>query len=96
MLIIISWVDRDMFMRYCGGGPGHIGLPSCDIAWGFEALSKPSENINAEQTEVDQLNVIATKVGEHNDAELVQNAQVDEALLAEQCAVLEETLDDLI
>jgi hypothetical protein len=24
-----------MFMRYCGGGPGHSGLPTCSIAWGL-------------------------------------------------------------
>ncbi len=28
-----SWIDRDMFMRYCGGGPGHAGIPICSIAW---------------------------------------------------------------
>jgi hypothetical protein len=22
-----------MFMRYCGGGPGHRGMPTCMIAW---------------------------------------------------------------
>jgi hypothetical protein len=22
-----------MFMRYCGGGPGHHGMPTCTIAW---------------------------------------------------------------
>ncbi len=22
-----------MFMRYCGGGPGHACIPTCSIAW---------------------------------------------------------------
>jgi hypothetical protein len=28
-----SWVDRDMFMRYSNGGPGHSRIPTCGIAW---------------------------------------------------------------
>lgn len=30
---VIHWVDRDMFMRYCGGGPGYFGVPTCSTAW---------------------------------------------------------------
>lgn len=22
-----------MFMRYCGGGPGYFGVPTCSTAW---------------------------------------------------------------
>jgi len=43
-----SWVDRDMFMRYCGGGPGHHGVPTCALAWKLHPNLLPQQsNCNA-------------------------------------------------
>jgi hypothetical protein len=32
-----------MFMRYCGGGPGHLGLPTCTIAWKARPSAPPQQ-----------------------------------------------------
>jgi hypothetical protein len=36
-----------MFMRYCGGGPGHLGVPVCDLAWRIQHPAPTVEEIQA-------------------------------------------------
>ena len=30
-------------MRYCGGGPGHQGVPTCALAWNLHPRSPPQQ-----------------------------------------------------
>jgi hypothetical protein len=33
-----------MFMRYCGGGPGHLNIPTCVTAWSPQSSSLAQQN----------------------------------------------------
>jgi hypothetical protein len=64
-ILFISWVDRDMFMRYCGGGPGHHGMPICMIAW--NPMPKAPHQHNTLITDATPLEEISSSEPENED-----------------------------
>jgi hypothetical protein len=87
-----------MFMRYCGGGPGHTAHPNCEIAWGITTLTDQPQDLIHTTAEINQLNTIASaSIKDDNNPELNQDIDRDEEdLLAEEYDRLEETLDNLL
>jgi hypothetical protein len=41
-----------MFMRYCGGGPGHLGHPTCTTAWKLHP-SAPAQQVRVQTHDKD-------------------------------------------